>query len=189
MEEFIHIKSIIAIILGLSLTHLIKGSVSFIQHPGRKKFSILHFLWVIYIFILIVHFWWWEFNLKLITQWNFADYSFLIIYILLYYLLCAILYPDDLKDYKGYDDYFFSRKNWFFSILGLCFLADIIDTFVKGNNYFLASEPEYYPRIVVHAALCILALFIKNKTFHYVLVIAFILYEISFIFRFFSIES
>ena len=84
MEELIHIKSIIAIIFGLSLTHLIKGSVSFIQHPGRKKFSLLHFLWVFYIFILIIHFWWWEFNLKLIVQWNFGDYIFVIINIFLY---------------------------------------------------------------------------------------------------------
>ena len=189
MEELIHIKSIIAIIFGLSLTHLIKGSVSFIQHPGRKKFSILHFLWVFYIFILIIHFWWWEFNLKLIVQWNFGDYIFVIIYILLYYLLCAILYPDDLKGYDGYEDYFFSRKKWFFSVLAVCFLADIIDTTLKGSDYFLASVPEYYPRIIVHAALCLLAVFIKNKWFQYLLVIAFILYEISFIFRFFNIES
>ena len=189
MEEFMHIKSIIAIILGLSLTHLIKGSVNFIQHPGRKKFSLLHFLWVVYIFLLIIHFWWWEFNLKLVIQWNFADYLFIITYIMLYYLLCAILYPDDLKDYKGYEDYFFSRKNWFFSVLALCFTADIVDTFLKGNNYFLATIPEYFPRIIAHILLCIMAVLIKNKTFHYVLAVVFILYEISFIFRFFNIES
>ena len=189
MEELIHIKSIIAIILGLSLTHLIKGSVNFIQHPGRKKFSVLHFLWVFYIFVLIIHFWWWEFNLKLIAQWNFADYIFIIVYILIYFLLCAILYPDDLKDYNGYEDYFFSRKNWFFIILGLCFLADIIDTLIKGNSYFIANEREYYVRIVAHVALCLVAIMNRNKNFHMLLAFAFIVYEISFIFRYFNIET
>lgn len=186
--DLIHVKAIIGIILGLSLTHLIKGSVIFIQHPGRKKFSLLHFLWVFYVFILIIHFWWWEFNLKFVAQWNFVDYFFIITYILLYYLLCAILYPDDLKDYKGYEDYFFSRKKWFFAILTLCFLADIFDTYLKGNNYFLSASTEYYLRIFSHIALCIFAIFNKNRKIHYILVTAFILYEISFILRFFNVE-
>ena len=149
----------------------------------------LHFLWVFYIFLLIIHFWWWEFNLKLITQWNFADYIFVITYILLYYLLCAILYPDDLKGYDGYEDYFHSRKKWFFSVLGLCFLADIIDTFLKGNDYSLSSQPEYYPRIFIHFGLCLAAIFIRKNNFYSILAILFILYEISFIYRYFSIEN
>lgn len=188
MEEFSHIKSIIAIILGLSLTHLIKGSVFFIQHPGRKKSYIVHFLWVFYVFLLIIHFWWWEFNLKLITEWYFADYFFIICYILLYYLLCAILYPDDVKDYNGYEAYFYSRKNWFFGILAFVFFADIIDTFIKGEGYFLKLQTEYYVRIFSHIALCIGAIFTKNKKLHLILVIGFIVYEISFILRFFNFE-
>ena len=188
MEEFLHVKSIIAIILGLSLTHLIKGSVFFIQHPGRKKFYFLHFLWVFYVFLLIIHFWWWEFNLRLITNWYFADYFFVICYILIFYLLCAILYPDDLKEYDGYKDYFFSRKNWFFGILALCFGADLIDTFIKGDTYYLKILDEYYFRNVSHILLCIAAIFIKNKTFHILLVVGFLLYEISFILRFFNLE-
>lgn len=189
MEEFSHIKSIIAIILGLSLTHLIKGSVNFIQHPGRKKTYLIHLLWVFYVFLLIIHFWWWEFNLKLIVQWNFADYIFIISYILLYYLLCAILYPDDLKDYKGYEDYFYSRKNWFFAILAVCFLADIIDTSLKGNAYFLSHQTEYYVRNISHFVLCLAATQIKDIRFHSVLVVFFIVFEIIFIAQFFSLET
>ncbi|WP_417429415.1 hypothetical protein [Halpernia sp.] len=188
MEEFLHIKSVIGIILGLSLTHLIKGSVIFIQHPGRKKPYFVHFLWVFYVFLLIIHFWWWEFNLKLIHDWYFLDYFFIICYILLFYLLCAILYPDDLKDYKGYEDYFYSRKNWFFGILALCFAADIIDTSIKGNAYFLGLQMAYYIRIVSHIILCLAAIRFNNKKFHTALVVFFILYEIFFILQFFNLE-
>lgn len=188
MDAFLHIKSIIAIILGLSLTHLIKGSAYFIQHPGRKKFYFLHFLWVFYIFLLIIHFWWWEFNLRLIPVWDFVDYLFVIGYIIIFYLLCAILYPDDLKDYDGYKEYFFSRKKWFFGILALCFLADFIDTFIKGDTYFLKNLNEYYVRNITHILLCVAAIFTKNKIFHIVLITIFILYEISFILRYFNFE-
>lgn len=188
MEAFLHIKSVIAIILGLSLTHLIKGSVSFIQHPGRQKFFLLHFLWVFYIFLMIIHFWWWEFNLKLVTERFFGDYFFIISYILIFFIICAILYPDDLRDYSGYEEYFFSRRKWFYSMLALCFGADLIDTYIKGAEYIANLGNEYYFRNIVHIALCISAIFIKNKKFHWVLAIGFLIYEIQFILRFFNFE-
>lgn len=189
MEAFAHIRTVIGIILGLGLTHLIKGTVQFVQHPGRKKPYYVHLLWVFYMFLMLIHFWWWEFSLKLVTQWYFADYFFIICYILIYYVLCAILYPDDLKDYKGYEDYFYSRKKWFFGILAMCFLADIVDTAIKGEHYFLFAKTEYYIRIVSHVSLCLLAIKMKNKRFHAFLVISLIAYELFFILRLFAIEK
>ncbi|WP_339700810.1 hypothetical protein [uncultured Marixanthomonas sp.] len=189
MNEFIHVKSVIAIILGLGLTHLIKGSVRFIQHPNRKKTYGAHLLWVFYIFLLMIHFWWWEFNLKTIEQWYFLNYLFIICYILMYFVLCAILYPEDLNDYKDYKDYFYSRKSWFFAILALTFGADFIDTYLKGDSYFLVTNTEYYIRNISHILLCLLAIKISNPLFHKILVLLFIAYEFSFILRLFNIET
>lgn len=189
MQEFVHIKSVIAIIFGLGLTHLIKGSVFFIQHPGRKKMYTTHLLWVFYIFLLMIHFWWWEFNLTLVKEWFFWDYLFLITYIILFFVLCAILYPEDLKGYDGYKDYYYSRKGWFFGVLAITFLADIMDTYIKGPVYFLGASTEYYIRIASHIILCIAAIKIKKPEFHKVLAIIFIIYELSFILRYFNIEK
>ncbi len=188
MEELMHIKSIIGIVLGLSLTHLIKGSVVFIQFPKQKKIYFVHSLWVFYVFLLLIHFWWWEFNLKLIKEWYFADYFFIICYILIFYLLCAILYPDSLIDHTDYKQYFYSRKNCFFTVLALCFAADTIDTVIKGRNYFLYNDSEYYLRIISHVVLCLVALKIQHKVFHIVLPVLFIVYELSFILRLFDVE-
>lgn len=188
MDEFVHIRVIIGMILGLGLTHLIKGSAGFIQHPGRKKIYGVHLFWVFYIFLLLIHFWWWEFNLKLLGQWYFLDYFFVICYALIFFMICALLYPDDLKGYEGYKDYFYSRKKWFFALLGLCFLADLIDTLIKGTDYFIWSNTEYYLRIASHVLLCLLAIAVNNKTFHKWLVVVFIIYEILFIFRFYNLE-
>ncbi len=189
MEVFAHIKTVIAIIMGLGLTHLIKGTVSFIQHPGRSKYYWVHLLWVFYVFLLLVHFWWWEFTLKNITEWYFLDYFFLVCYVILYFILCALLYPDDLDGYKGYKEYFYSRKKWFFAILALTFLADIMDTYIKGPDYSLLLNGEYYIRIISHILLCAIAFFINNRLFHKVLAVLFIIYEVIFIIRLFNVEG
>ncbi|HWK07576.1 MAG TPA: hypothetical protein VNS58_28285 [Puia sp.] len=188
METFQHIKTVLSIILGLSITHLLKGTVKLIQHPGREKPYLVHLLWSLYLFLVLVHFWWWEYQLKVITTWVFGEYFFVIGYIITYYVLCALLFPDDLKDFDGYEDYFYKKKTWFFSVLAISFLADTLDTLIKGKEYFLISSVEYPIRITLHVGLCLLAIWINNKRFHLILVILFLLYELSFIWRMYAFE-
>src|SRR5882724_3033688 len=136
MDAFGHIKSVIAIILGLSIAKLLQGAVKFIQHPGRNRPYWVHLLWALYIFILLVHFWWWEYGLRALSQWLFQEYLFIIVFITLYFVLCALLFPDDLGDYDGsYAEYFYSRRKWFFGVLAASFVADIVDTAMKGKQY------------------------------------------------------
>jgi hypothetical protein len=186
METFDYIKSVISIILGLSIAKLLQGAVKLIQHPGRTKPYWVHLLWSLYIFLLLTHFWWWEFRLKGVAEWSFHAYFFLIIFITLYFTLCALLWPDDVKDYDHrFEDYFYSRKNWFFAVLAVSFVADVFDTFLK-ESYFLQTTWEYPIRNAVHFILCLVAIGVKNKRFHAVLVILFILYELLYILRFYD---
>jgi hypothetical protein len=54
MDTFSHIKAVISITLGLSITHLLKGAAKQIQHPGRDKPYWVHNLWTLYVFILLL---------------------------------------------------------------------------------------------------------------------------------------
>ncbi|MET6998066.1 hypothetical protein [Chitinophaga defluvii] len=189
MEAFSHVKVVIGIMLGLSIRHLLNGAIKFIQHPGRSKPYWIHLLWSFYVFLLLIHFWWWEIHLSAIKHWTFPAYFFIVIYIGIYYTLCALLYPDDVKEYDGFEAYYYSRKNWFFGVLAICFLADFVDTWIKGNDYFLMQQLEYPIRNIAHIILCLVAMKVNNKTFHAWLVILAILYELSFILRLFMVES
>src|SRR3984957_14351400 len=118
MQTFEYIKSVISIILGLSLAKLLQSAVKLIQHPGRTKPYWVHLLWSLYLFLVLTHFWWWEYNLKRVTAWSFQAYFFLILYITIYFVLCALLWPDDVKDYGDrFEDYFHSRKKGFFAFV------------------------------------------------------------------------
>lgn len=188
MDPFAHIKVIFGLLLGLAIRHLLNGAVKLIQHPDRNQSYWVHLLWTFYLFLLMIHFWWWEFHLNNIKQWVFTKYFFLIIYIIVYYVLCALLYPDDLKDYKGFRDYFYSRKKWFFGLLGLSFILDIFDTMIKGMEYFHHYSPEYLIRNSIHFLLCMVAIKVNSPRFHALLVILFIAYEVSYILRLFITE-
>ena len=190
MDTFGHIKSVIVIILGLSIAKLLQGTVKLIQHPGRTRPYWVHLLWALYIFLLLTHFWWWEYRLKDVSGWSFQVYFFLILFITMYYTLCALLFPDDVKDYEDrYEAYFYSRKNWFFAVLAASFAADVIDTLLKGKTYFLQQQLEYPIRNALHFVLCLVAIKVSSRRFHAALVILFILYELSYIWRLFDTVS
>lgn len=187
VDTFGHIKSVIVIVLGLSIAKLLQGAVRLIQHPGRVKPYWVHLAWALYLFLLLTHFWWWEYRLKDVAAWSFEVYFFLVLFITMYYTLCALLFPDDLKDYEGsYEDYFFSRRKWFFGVLAASYLADVVDTLLKGKDYFLQATWEYPVRNAVHVALCLVAMWSGNRKFHAAIVILFILYELSYILRLFN---
>jgi hypothetical protein len=141
-------------------------------------------LWVFYVFLLILHFWWWEYNLTGIKVWTFLEYIFVTLYIIIYYAIAYVIFPNNVSEYEeSYRNYFYARKNWFFSFLGFSFLLDVIDTLIKGRQYLSHSGSEYDARILISIILCLLGIRINNRKFQPALVIFFIVYEIVYIAR------
>lgn len=135
-ELFPHVRIVMGMVVGLGITKLLTGYAGLIQHPRRTPLSPIHLLWGASILVELVLFWWWEFELYGVKSWSFGLFAFLIGYAVTLYLLAALIFPDKIDEYDGYEDYFLKRRHWFFAILGATFLLDIVDTVVKGEPYF-----------------------------------------------------
>jgi hypothetical protein len=126
----------------------------------------VHLGWALFLLLAIVHFWWFEFGLQRIEQWTFEVYFFVICYAALFFFVCAILFPERMDEYAGFAEYFHSRQKWFYGLLGGLFLADLLDTAVKGPEHF-ASFGTFYPvRQGALFALAIAAMFIADRRYH-----------------------
>jgi hypothetical protein len=178
-----HVRVVISIIVGLCITTLLSGFARFVQHPRRERASLLHLGWAVSLLLWIIYFWWWEFRLSLIEEWTFDVYFFVILYTTLYYLLCTFLFPSDLKDYAGYEDYFISRRKWFFGLLIVAFIADVFDTRLKGSVYFHSFGIEYPIRIAGNLVVCVIAMITPNRRIQLTLLFAQFFYNASFILR------
>jgi len=185
-DLFVHIRIVIGIILGMGVTRLLSGVARFVQHPGRERIYLVHLGWVLSMLLTLVHFWWWEFWLFGITQWTFMMYLFLIGYAILLFLLCALLFPDDIAEYSGYEAFFISRRKWFFGILAITFVFDLFDTLLKGQEHFALYGIEYFIRTPAYVILCVVAMITPNRRFHAAFVIASLIYQISWILRLFE---
>jgi hypothetical protein len=63
-EQFIHVRIIIGIVTGLTVTRLLTGLARFVQHPVRDRIYLAHLAWSFFPLLAIVHFWWFEFGLR-----------------------------------------------------------------------------------------------------------------------------
>ena len=180
-EIFTHVRVIIGIILGLSVSRLLTGIARIIQHPQRKNIYAVHLGWVLFTFLSVVHFWWFEFYLHELVLWKFEAYLFVIFFASLHFLACSMLFPDSMEGYSGYEDYFMSRRAWFFGILVSIFVFDFLDTAMKGMVHFRALGVEYPFRNLFLIALFGLGIYVRRQKIQLVVLALALVTQVAFI--------
>ncbi len=187
-ELFPHVRIVMGMVVGLGITRLLMGYAGLIQHPKRAKLSLIHLLWGLSILVELVLFWWWEFELYGVQHWNFGLFAFLIGYAITLFLLAALIFPDKIDDYDGYEDFFLKRRHWFFGIFGLTFVLDILDTLVKGEPYFDTLGIGYLIQVPIGVALCIIAVRTADRRYHLGLVLTHLVYQLLWIALLFNVR-
>ena len=178
-----HCRLILGMVLSLAVARMLNGIARFVQHPKKVKIFPLHLAWVFAILLHLIHFWWWEFRLIYVQEWTFEVNFMLIVYAIDIFLLCALLFPDDMSEYSGFEEYFMSRRKWFFGIFGASFLIDFADTALKGSTYFNSLGWEYPARNALFIIFCLMAMFVAKKRVQMTFVTLTLIYEISYILR------
>jgi hypothetical protein len=187
-ELFPHVRIVMGTVIGLGLTRILLGTAGLVQHPTRARLSLIHLLWAASVLFELILFWWWEFDLFQIPDWSFGVFFFLIIYSVTLFLLGALLFPDRVDDYDGYEDFFLKRRHWFFGVLAATFLLDVIDSLIKGQPYFDNLGIWYLGQVPVGILLCLIAIWTRNRTFHLSLVTLHLAYQIGWAWRLFNVN-
>jgi hypothetical protein len=166
MEMYLHVRVLFSIILGLGISRLLSGVARIVQHPKQYKVYWVHLAWALFLFLYLIHFWWWEYRLQDVRQWTFLLYFFIAMYAVLLFLLCVLLFPEEMKDYDDFKSYFYSRQRWIFSLMTVLFIADFADTLIKGSAYLHILSPGYYIRTAVFIVLSAVAIKVMDERFH-----------------------
>src|SRR5688572_1100019 len=125
-DQFQHVMVLASIILGLGITHLLLGvnaAIDRISSDRPIRLSWASGFWLAYLFVWMVLFWWWEFRLlDLLEYWSLWRYFVVIGYALVLFLLVALLVPKDWGSIENMDQYFLSKRRWFYPILLVAFM-------------------------------------------------------------------
>ena len=182
-DIYFHLRILMGVVVGLSLTRMLAGVAKFIAHPGQKRLHAAHLIWVAVVIIMAIHFWWFEFGLIRIQPWTFELYVFVLTYAFLFYLLGTVLVPDEIDEYESYGDYFISRRRWFFGLLALTVPIDLVDTLAKGPAYCRSYGPEYPVRLVGLLIVCAAGAWVRDRRAQIVLGALYLAYFVSYILR------
>ncbi|SNB65963.1 hypothetical protein SAMN07250955_10518 [Arboricoccus pini] len=174
---FAYVRTVISIIVGLSIGRLLTGIARFIQHPKQQKIFGAHLAWTFFMLVYVIHFWWWEFHLGTV-HWNFAIYCFSALYAGLIFILCTLLFPDTMYEYTGFADYFVSRRVWFFGILIAIFFLDIGDSRIKGADYLASLGLGLWFRLAFYVLGSAAAMMVQSVKFQTAFAIAALFSEI-----------
>jgi hypothetical protein len=166
MDVFVHVKVLLSMILALAVGNLLRGVSRIVEHPRKYKVYWVHLVWVLFLFLYVIHFWWWEFYLQKVVQWTFPVYFFIALYATLLFLLCSLFFPDEMAEYNSYRVYFYSRRRWIFTLMTLLFVADIVDTLIKGSDYRAHLGMFYDVRTAAYIVLSLLAIKLSSPRFH-----------------------
>jgi len=183
---FEYVVVLTGVVIGLALTHLMQGIARIIEQPGRMRIWWLHLGWVGYMFVNAVFWWWWEFRLRLIPNWSFQLYAFVLGYAFLIYLICAVLFPSDAAPFQSFKDYFMARRRWFFGLLIGWLAIDVFDTWAKGPVYFASLGLEYPIAQAGLALLCLVGLLSPRERIQVAVWLLVVGYQSSRIVRFFD---
>jgi hypothetical protein len=173
-QVYLHIRVVLAIVLGLAITKLLNGIARLIER--RNRWSTIHVCWVLWALVSVVTFWWWEFRLSALPSWSFSSYIFVISYCSLYFVLSALIFPEDASMNGGYDEYLIERRYWFFGLIAAITLMDLIDTSLKGTERWEALGIAYPIKTAVMLVVAGLGMILVNKKAHLALALVALVY-------------
>jgi hypothetical protein len=137
-DQFQYVMVLTSIIIGLGITNALLGLSSaidrFTESSRPLRLSWASGVWLAFTFLWMVLFWWWEFRLlEILKHWTLWNYFLIICYAVVLFLLVALLIPRDWDKVEDLNEYFLAKRRWFYSVLVLGLVIDLMDSYMKGG--------------------------------------------------------
>ena len=178
---FEYLGVLIAVILGLALTHLVRGLAKLIHERRKVRVWWPHVLWSINMIIYVLGIWFGMFWWNSLKVWSIQEFFFIASYCTVIFLLASLLYPPEFPDHLSCERHFFDNKSWFFGIQFLAFLLDIPETVAKGTAHLRDMPREYVFYIPVILGICVIGLANNNRRVQAALPVAWLIATLSYL--------
>jgi hypothetical protein len=183
-DQFQYVMVLTSIIIGLGITNALLGLSSaidrFTESSRPLRLSWASGVWLAFTFLWMVLFWWWEFRLlEILKHWTLWNYFLIICYAVVLFLLVALLIPRDWDKVEDLNEYFLAKRRWFYSVLVLGLVIDLMDSYMKGGwTYVRGTGILTWGENVAGILAAIIGFRSTNVRTHSMMAILFFLWEI-----------
>lgn len=177
---FDYFAVLVSVILGLALTHVLRGLAKILQLRRRCRIYGPHLLWSVNVVLWVLTTWWGMFWWKNLSDWTFTWFLFIAVYAIAFFIWSYMLYPPEVRENLDFELFFFENRQVFFALLIIISLLDIPEMLTKGY-LGLRPVPTLYPIVVgVVILIGIIGFFSSNRRLHWGLPIVFLINCVGF---------
>jgi hypothetical protein len=181
MTFFEYVAVLVSIIVALGIAQILSGVARMIEKPEGQKVYWVHLLWAAWLFLYLIFFWWFEFQLARVEEWTFYAYGVLVLYATVLFLMSAILFPSRGHDGIDFEERFFQRRRWFFGLFILCLIINVPDTLLKGTDHLSDLGLGFWIYGISTLLMCLAGYYSTNRKVHGFIVVANLVFQVGFI--------
>ena len=172
---FDYLGILISVILGLALTHVLRGLAKLIQLRHECRPYWVQIAWTINVVTFVLGIWWGMFWWKGLNEWTVEWFLFIAAYAIVLFMWASMLYPPEFTADLRFEEYFLANRRWFFGTQLVAVLMDIPETTRKATLHLRAVPKQYSLFIAILVAVTLLGMYTSNRRVHGALaVIAFL---------------
>jgi hypothetical protein len=142
IASYQHVVVVMSIVLGLSVTQLLKGLAQLYRTRNRIRPYWLHTAWVVLLIFFSLLLWWLFWNYRSIEEWSFFRFILYLSPMIVFYFLTSIVIPDPSDPVTNYKEYYFSSRVGFFGTFALqVLLVHAAGVVVRGLPLLDPADP------------------------------------------------
>lgn len=179
MDPYEYLTIFVSVILGLAVVHLLSGVALILDTRVRERLDWIHSVWTANVFVTTLLVWWFNFNLTAVQVWALPHFVNLVAYSVVLYLLAGLLYPvrgDEIVDFHAH---FEANRPRFFTVCLAFQAVDFADALLERQALGTDWAPLHLVSLVAFGVAFIIAIRVRNRTYHGVLALAWLLVCLS----------
>ena len=178
---FSYFGVLISVILGLALTHLVRGLSKLVQMRDTVKVYWVHVVWTFNIIIYVLCLWWGMYWWNNLNDWTFELFGFLVAYSTLVFVVSSLLYPAEFPPHMDFEAYFYKNQRWFFGLLFLSYAIDVPETYWKSIVHLRDVPTPYVIFLPTLLVIVGTAAFSRNRRVQAALCITSLLLQLAYV--------
>ena len=145
-----HVVVVMSIVLGLSVTQLLKGLAQLYRTRNRVRTYWLHTAWMVLLVFYSLVLWWLHWNYRSIDDWSFFSFVLYLSPMIVFYFLTSIVIPDPSDPVTDYREHYFSSRVGFFGTFAVqLVLAHAAGVIVRRLPLVDPSDPFRLAMVVL----------------------------------------
>jgi hypothetical protein len=134
VEAFEYLSVLISIVLGLGITHLLMGFGRWLEQRGRFRPFGPSLAWAAFVLLVHVQTWWTMFGYRGYTEWNFLQFTVVLLQPVVLFLLAMIVFPSGDSPRRDLKENFLHQRPWFFGLLIVLLLVSVLKDLVRDGD-------------------------------------------------------